>query len=483
LVSFGCVIDAMTARTLGLVLLLLVACASQEAVTADPARSAVAPGANPPFPDFVSLVKREGDKVVNISSIRTILGPEMQPGIPELTPDDPLYDHFRRSLPPAPGGYPVRTLGSGFLISADGDILTNAHLVAGVDEVVVRLVDKRQFSAKVIGIDERTDVALIKIDASSLRAVTIGDPAQLEVGEWVAAIGSPFGFENSVTAGIVSAKGRLVPDESEVPFIQTDVAVNPGNSGGPLFNLRGEVVGVNSMIYSESGGYMGLSFAIPIDVAIAVADQLRTQGRVIRGRIGVQIQEVTPELAAVFKLEKAAGALVVSVEKASPADDAGLLPGDVILGVDGSSIEESRDLVRMIAATPPGTTIKLQVWRRGNAREVNVTVGEAVAERLRTEPAPEETLPDRLGLVLTELTPAQRSWLGIDGGLLVRGVSGPALEAGIQEADVILALNDTRTDRVADLDQALAQVPRGGTVALLVWRRGNLAYVPVPLAD
>jgi serine protease Do len=473
----------MTARTLALVLLLLAACASKEAVTADTARPAAAAEASSPFPDFVSLVKREGDKVVNVSAIRTVLGPEMQPEIPGLSPDDPLYDQFRRSLPPGPGEYPARTLGSGFLISEDGYILTNAHLVADVDQAVVRLVDKRQFTARVIGVDERTDVALIKIDASGLRAVTIGDPAKLEVGEWVAAIGSPFGFENSVTAGIVSAKGRLVPDESEVPFIQTDVAVNPGNSGGPLFNLRGEVVGINSMIYSASGGYMGLSFAIPIDVAIMVADQLRTRGRVIRGRLGVQIQEVTPELAAVFKLEKAAGALVVAVEKASPADAAGLLPADVILEVDGTPVEDSSDLVRMIAATLPGTTVKLEVWRRGNAMQVTVTVGELMPERLRAEPEIEETLPNRLGLVLTELTPNQRSWLRIDGGLLVRSVSGPALNAGIQETDVILAINDTRTDRLADLDKVLAQTPRGGTVALLVWRRGNLAYVPVPLAD
>ncbi len=473
----------MARRTLALIVLLLVACAPRQAVTAGPERSATGPTANAPFPDFVSLVKREGDKVVNISATRTARGLEMQPEVPGLSPDDPLYDHFRRSLPPAPGGYPARTLGSGFLISQDGYILTNAHLVADVDEAIVRLVDKRQFNAKVIGVDERTDVALIKIDARDLRAVTIGDPAKLEVGEWVAAIGSPFGFENSVTAGIVSAKGRLVPDESEVPFIQTDVAVNPGNSGGPLFNLRGEVVGINSMIYSASGGYMGLSFAIPIDVAIMVADQLRTQGRVIRGRVGVQIQEVTPELAAAFNLERAAGALVVAVEKASPADDAGLLPGDVILKVDGTPVEDSSSLVRLIAATPPGATIKLEVWRRGDAREVTVTVGELVAERWRAEPELEETLPDRLGLVLTELTPSQRSWLGIDGGLLVRSVGGPALKAGIQEADVILAINDTRTDRLADLEEALGQTPRGGTVALLVWRRGNVAYVPVPLAD
>lgn len=435
-----------------------------------------------PFPDFVSLVKREGDKVVNISGTRTLRDLETEPEIPGLSPDNPFYEFFRRFLPPGPR-HPARTLGSGFIISEDGYILTNAHLVADIDEVIVRLVDKRQFNAKVVGVDERTDVALIKIDARDLRAVTIGDPAKLEVGEWVAAIGSPFGFENSVSAGIVSAKGRLVPDESEVPFIQTDVAVNPGNSGGPLFNLRGEVVGINSMIYSASGGYMGLSFAIPIDVAIKVAGQLRAQGRVVRGRLGVRIQEVTPELAAAFKLERAAGGLVVAVDKASPAEEAGLLPGDVILKVDGTSLEGSNDLARLIAATPPGTTIKLEVWRHGKSREVTVTVGELVAERSRAEPELQKTLPNRLGLVLTELTPSQRSRLGVDGGLLVRSVSGAALKAGIQEADVIVAINDTRIDRLADFDKVLAQMPRGGMVAVLVWRAGGLAYVPVPLVD
>jgi serine protease Do len=250
-----------------------------------------------------------------------------------------------------------------------------------------------------------------------------------------------------------------------------------------LFNLRGEVVGINSMIYSASGGYMGLSFAIPIDVAIRVADQLRAQGRVIRGRLGVRIQEVTPELAVAFKLQRAAGGLVVAVEKPSPAEAAGLLPGDVILKVDGTSLAGSSDLVRLIAATPPGTTIKLEAWRHGKTREVSVTVGELVAERLRAKPELAETGPNRLGLVLTELTPSQGSRLGIDGGLLVRSVNGPALKAGIQEADVIVAVNDTRTERIADLDKVLAQTPPGGTVALLISRGGNLGYVPVSLVD
>ncbi len=438
---------------------------------------------NSPFPDFVALVKREGDKVVNISATRTVRGLEPQSQIPWPSPEAPLEEFFRRFFPPAPRGYAERTLGSGFIISEDGYILTNAHLVADIDEALVRLVDKRQFNAKVIGVDERTDVALIKIDATNLRAVTVGDPTKLEVGEWVAAIGSPFGFENSVTAGIVSAKGRVVPGESEVPFIQTDVAVNPGNSGGPLFNLRGEVVGINSMIYSASGGYMGLSFAIPIDVAIKVADQLRTHGRVVRGRLGVRIQEVTAELAAAFKLESAVGALVVAVEPGSPADEAGLRPGDVILKVDGTSVESSGDLVRLIAGTAPGTTIRLALWRRGNVTGVTVTVGELIAEPSGVGPAPEDTRPNRLGLVLAEPTPGQRRTLGSKGGLLVRSVSGPALKAGIEEGDVIVAINDTQTDRLEDFDDVLAEASAQGTVALLVWRRGDLLYVAVPLGD
>ena len=470
-------------KTLALTLLLLVACASRDAVTAGAERSVIAPETNVPFPDFVSLVKREGDKVVNISATRTVRGLEAPPQLPWPSPEAPLEEFFRRFLPPAPRGYAERTLGSGFILSEDGFILTNAHLVADIDEALVRLVDKRQFNARVIGVDERTDVALIKIDATNLRAVTVGDPSKLEVGEWVAAIGSPFGFENSVTAGIVSAKGRVVPDESEVPFIQTDVAVNPGNSGGPLFNLRGEVVGINSMIYSASGGYMGLSFAIPIDVAIKVADQLRTHGRVVRGRLGVRIQEVTAELAAAFKLKAAVGALVVAVEPGSPAEEAGLQPGDVILKVDGTSVESSGDLVRLIAGTAPGTTIRLELWRRGNATGITVTVGELIAEPSGVAPAPEDTRANRLGLVLAEPTPSQRRTLGSKGGLLVRNVSGPALKAGIEEGDVIVAINDTQTDRLKDFDDVLAETPAQGTVALLVWRRGDLVYVAVPLVD
>jgi serine protease Do len=427
-------------------------------------------------PDFVSLVKREGGAVVNISSTRTVRGAER--GIPGLSPDDPLYEFFRRFFPP--GEHLAQSLGSGFLVTDDGYILTNAHVVADMDEVTVKLVDKREFKARVVGVDRRTDVALVKIPARGLRAVRIGDASKLEVGEWVAAIGSPFGFENSVTAGIVSAKGRFVPDESYVPFIQTDVAVNPGNSGGPLFNLRGEVVGINSMIYSGTGGYMGLSFAVPIDIAMKVAQELRAHGRVVRGRLGVRIQEVTPDLARSFGLESATGALVAAVEKASPAEKAGLLPGDIILRVGAAVVETSGDLPQIITATAPGTTVKLEVWRRGARRQLAATLGELAPEP-RAAAEPQAQPAPRLGVMLSELTPAQRDALRTAGGLLVRAVAEPALKAGVEPGDVIVAVNDRRVDRIADLNKLLAAVPRGGTVALLVQRAGSLVYLAIRL--
>jgi serine protease Do len=468
-----------------LVLFTLTACSKQEGPAQPQAQTPVASKpaeatASAPesvAPDFVSLVKREGATVVNISATRTVRSNELdQQG---LSPEDPFYDFFRRFLPPGPHEYQAHSLGSGFIISDDGYILTNAHVVADIDEATVKLVDRREFKAKVVGVDLRTDVALVKIDATGLRKVEIGEPAKLEVGEWVAAIGSPFGFENSVTAGIVSAKGRFFPDESYVPFIQTDVAVNPGNSGGPLFNLRGEVVGINSMIYSGTGGYMGLSFAVPIDVAMKVADELRKHGKVIRGRLGVQIQEVTPDLAASFGLKSAIGALVVAVEKGSPADKAGFMPGDVILKVEARPVERSIDLPQLIAATVPGTTMKFEVWRHGATKELVATIGELASEQTPTQAREEKTQTNRLGLALRELTPAQRAELGTGNGLLVRSVRGAALSAGIQQGDVIVAINDTKVDRMATFEKVLAGVAPGSTVALLVLRDGNLVYVPV----
>ena len=434
-------------------------------------------------PNFVPLVKQEGATVVNIGTSRNVGDSELEPEIPELSPDNPFYEFFRRFAPPGPREYRARNLGSGFIISDDGYILTNAHLIADMGEATVKLLDKREFKAKVIGVDQRTDLALIKIDAKALRQVTIGDPAKLEVGEWVAAIGSPFGFENSVTAGIVSAKGRVLPGESYIPFIQTDVAVNPGNSGGPLFNLRGEVVGVNSMIYTGRGGYMGLSFAIPIDVAMKVAAELRAHGKVIRGFLGVRIQEMTADLAVSFGLKNAVGVLVVMVEKPSPAEKAGFMVGDVILKVDGKAIESSNDLLQVIGGASPGASLKFEVWRRSAVRELTATIVEVPTKRPNAAAEPQEGRVNRLGLVLRELTQGQREDLAFAGGLLVRKVSGPALKAGIQQGDVIVAVNETRVERVADFNTLLGKAAPGSSIALLVLRRGGLLYVPVRLPN
>ncbi|MGB9194378.1 MAG: Do family serine endopeptidase, partial [Azonexus sp.] len=363
------------------------------------------------LPDFTELAERQGPAVVNISTTQVTRGSQATPF--PFDENDPAFEFFKRFMPRNHGGttpreFENKSLGSGFIISGDGYILTNAHVVDGADEVTVRLTDKREFKAKTIGADKRTDVALLKIEASGLPVVKLGEPAQLKVGEWVVAIGSPFGFDNSVTAGIVSAKGRSLPQENYVPFIQTDVAINPGNSGGPLFNMRGEVVGINSQIYSRSGGYMGVSFAIPIDVAMDIQNQLRASGKVSRGRLGVVIQEVSKELADSLALGKPMGAVVNAVEKGGPADKAGLEPGDVILKFDGKPINASADLPRMVAATRPGTRSTVQVWRKGATRDIAVTVGEMTDEKTASSrPArggkPPEQQANRLGLVLNEL--------------------------------------------------------------------------------
>lgn len=434
------------------------------------------------LPNFVTLVKREGPSVVNVSTTRIVRqDPQAAPGAPE---GDPALEFFRRFLPQAgPKEFQVRSLGSGFIISQDGYILTNAHVVADGDEVIVRLTTKREYKAKVIGADTTTDVAVIKIDATGLPMVNIGDPNKLEVGEWVAAIGAPFGFENSVTAGIVSAKGRSLPEETYVPFIQTDVALNPGNSGGPLFDMRGEVVGINSQIYSQTGGYMGLSFAIPIDIAMDIGNQLRTSGKVTRGRIGVQAQELTADLAASFGLKDVAGALVATVEKGGPADKAGIVPGDVILAFDGKPVQTSADLARLVGSTKPGTTVNVDIWRKGARRTVKVTVGE-LPERPPASASnqSDQTPRNRVGLALSELTPQQRSSLQTDYGLLVRGVAGPAQRAGIQPGDVILAINDTPVKSASDFERQLAK-NAGKTAALLIRRGTDTLFLPLALGN
>jgi len=442
--------------------------------------SFIAPVPAKDLPDFTELAEKQGLAVVNVSTTQTV---QSQQGTPQLpfSEDDPFYDFFRRFAPPVPREFESRSLGSGFIISSDGYILTNSHVVEAADEVTVKLTDKREFKAKVIGSDRRTDVALLKIEATGLPKVTMGDPAKLKVGEWVVAIGSPFGFENSVTAGIVSAKGRSLPQENFVPFIQTDVAINPGNSGGPLFNLKSEVVGINSQIYSRTGGFMGLSFAIPIDVAMEVTEQLRTTGKVNRGRIGVVIQEVTKELAESFGLSKPMGALINSVEKGGPADKAGLEPSDVILKFDDKTINSSSDLPRIVGSTKPGSKVTLHIWRKGAAKDILLTVGEIPAdEKIAQRSGKRSKASDnRLGMALSDLAADQRSELGIRGGILVEEVQGASVRAGIRRGDIILAVNNHDVKSVEQFNQLLNKFEKGRTIALLVRRGDSALYIPL----
>src|SRR5215831_17273050 len=398
------------------------------------------------LPDFTDLYEQQGPAVVSIDVTQTVKRSPM----PDLSEDDPFYEFFRRFGQVPRGRERQRDLeqqsvGSGFILSSDGYVLTNAHVVDDASEVTVKLTDKREFKAKVVGLDKRTDVAVLKIDATGLPRVTIGDPDKLRVGEWVAAIGKPFGLENTITAGIVSAKGRELPQETNlVPFIQTDVPINPGNSGGPLFNMKGEVVAINSIIFTRTGGYMGLSFAIPIDVAMNVVKQLQDKGRVTRGRIGVQIQEVSKETGDAFGLSKAGGALVNSVEKGGPADKAGVESGDIILKVDGRAVNTSSELPRIITQIKPGTKITLQVWRKGTAKDIAVTVAELKEEEAarparRAPPGKEKAKPNRMGLVLSDLTDDQKKELEIKNGVVVEDIAGSA-RGDIQPGDIIVAV-------------------------------------------
>ncbi len=432
------------------------------------------------LPDFTGIVQKEGSAVVNISTTH-IVHSQGVPGMPNISPNDPFYQFFRYFGQQAPRDYETRSLGSGFIISQDGYILTNAHVIDSADEVTVKLLDKRQFKAKVIGEDKRSDVALIKIDAKNLPVVTRGDPNKLKVGEWVVAIGSPFGFDNTVTAGIVSAKGRALPQEDYVPFIQTDVAINPGNSGGPLFNMQGQVVGINSQIYSRTGGFMGLSFAIPIDVAMSVVDQLKSTGHVTRGRIGVMIQSVSSELAESFGLPDAHGALVSHVAADGPAAKAGLQTSDIILKYDGKKINDARDLSKDVAQTKPGSKVDMAVWRKGHEVDLPIVVGEAPTDAQTAAAASgKESVAraDRLGLLLVPLTADQMQQVQADHGLLVAGVAdGPAAYAGIARGDAILSLNNHDLRSVGQFEKLLSQVPKGKDIALLVWRGGNSVFI------
>lgn len=440
------------------------------------------------LPDFSPLVDAVGPSVVNIRTMEKVsssgTGADF-PGFPGMDPD--MLEFFRRfGLPvpnmprqqrPGPQGDEEEDqpsgVGSGFILSSDGFIMTNAHVVDGASEVIVTLPDKREFKAKIIGADKRTDVAVVKIDAKGLPAVKIGDVNRLKVGEWVMAIGSPFGLENTVTAGIVSAKQRDTGDY--LPFIQTDVAINPGNSGGPLINMRGEVVGINSQIYSRSGGFMGISFAIPMDEAIRVSDQLRATGKVSRGRIGVQIGPVNKEIAESLGLgSKAAGAVVSAVEPDSPAAKAGIQPGDVITQFNGTKIDKVSDLPRLVGNTKPGSKAAITVFRRGKEQQLSITVADVPADETQIAQAQADSgaaaNAQTLGLRVTELTAAQKKSLGISGGVRVVEATGPAARAGMREGDVILSIANTEVASVKDFEAALAKADQRKPVNVLVRR-------------
>ena len=450
------------------------------ATAALPAVAAAPAVVSSSYPDFASIVRANGPSVVNIA----VTGKARAGDDDESAAADPMEEFFRRFGPglqrPQPGQTPrvKRGQGSGFIVSGDGVILTNAHVVDGAEEVTVKLTDRREFKAKVIGSDKRSDVAVIKIDARNLPAVRIGNPADVSVGEWVLAIGSPFGFENTATSGIVSAKSRSLSGDSYVPFIQTDVAVNPGNSGGPLFNLKGEVIGINSQIYSASGGYQGISFAIPIDVAAKVKDQLVATGKVTRGRLGVVVQEVNQDLADSFGLKKPQGALVNSVEKGGPAEKAGLEPGDVILSFDGKTVDRSGDLPLLVTDVKPGQRARVEVVRKGANKSIDVTVGEMKEPKVAADDR-EGAAPGRLGLAVRPLEADEARAAGVKSGVVVEAVNGPAARAGIQQGDVILAINGAPVKGVEDLRAATARA--GKSVALLVQRENVKIFVPLNL--
>ena len=418
------------------------------------------------LPDFAAIVEANKGAVVNITATSAAKPTAAAPELPEEFRNSPFGEFFRRFQVPQPN-VPRQGMGSGFIVDANGTILTNAHVVEGADEVRVRLADRREFKGKVVGADKPSDIAVVKIDAKDLPTVRLGDPSKIRVGEWVLAIGSPFGFENTVTAGIVSATSRSLPEGTYVPFIQTDAAVNPGNSGGPIFNLQGEVIGIASQIYSRTGGYQGLAFAIPIDVAANVKTQLVQHGKVERGRIGVAIQEVTQSLAQSFGLDRPRGALVASVEDGSPAAKGGIKAGDVLLGVNGKTIERSAELPPLVAAVKPGSKAKFEVWRDGRKQNLDVTVGALNPEQVAAAPETEESTGGKLGLALRPS----------EDGLVVQNATGAAARAGIRPGDVVTAVNGKRVKSVDELRAATEKAK--GTVALLVRRGDASLFVPI----
>ncbi|WP_199540371.1 DegQ family serine endoprotease [Paraburkholderia kururiensis] len=472
-----------------------------------PHLASAAPAAN--LPDFTDLVDKVGPAVVNIRTTARV--PTSQRGLPPGLDDGDMSEFFRRffgiPMPQSPqtpqspqsprggqggsdsspdsGGNDTEQnsgVGSGFILSADGYVMTNAHVVDGADSIYVTLTDKREFKAKLIGVDDRTDVAVVKISASSLPAVTIGDSNKVRVGEWVVAIGSPFGLENTVTAGIVSAKGRDTGDY--LPFIQTDVAVNPGNSGGPLINMQGEVIGINSQIYSRTGGFMGISFAIPIDEAMRVADQLKSTGKVVRGRIAVAIGEVTKDVADSLGLPKAQGALVSSVEPGGPADKAGVQPGDIILKFNGQSVDAATDLPRMVGDTKPGTKATVTVWRKGQTRDMPITVAEMQTDKTakadqKPAPAPKPRASNSLGIAVSDIPEDQLKTLKLRSGVQIDAVDGPAARAGLQKGDIILRVGDTDIKSAKQFEEVASHLDSQKMVAVLVRRGENTQFVPL----
>ena len=463
--------------------------AAAAAAPAAAAQAGTTPASTPvamALPDFTSIVSRMGPAVVNIQvmgTTKTALTRGQGGQGPQMDEDDPFFEFFRRFQGPQnPRGQqrdrPVFGAGSGFIVSPDGVILTNAHVVRDAKEVTVKLQDRREYRARVLGSDPKTDVAVLKIDAKNLPVVPIGNSKELKVGEWVLAIGSPFGLDSTVTAGVVSAKGRSLDGDSAVPFIQTDVAVNPGNSGGPLFNTRGEVVGINSQIYSQTGGYQGLSFAIPIDVASRIKEQLVATGSVRHAKLGVTVQEVNQGFADSFKLESPEGALVSSVERGGPADKAGLKSGDVIRKLDGQPIVASGDLPAMLSLAKPGQQIAMDVWRDGKIVRIGARLGDATDKS-----APEEKVAlatgngSKLGLALRPLAPVERRESGIAGGLVVEDADGPAANAGVQAGDVLLSINGRSVGSIEQVREAVGKSSK--SVALLIQRGSDKIFIPV----
>ena len=440
------------------------------------------------LPDFSVIAEEQGNTVVNI----TVLNDEqVNQNIRLSREEEQLQEFFKRfGIPGFPGmtppgseqqKKPISGTGSGFIIENNGYVVTNAHVIAQGGSVIVKLKDKREFKAEVVGLDRRTDVALLKIKAKNLPKVTLGNSNNIKVGQWVAAIGSPFGLENTMTVGIISAINRALPQENFVPFIQTDVAINPGNSGGPLFDTNGHVIGINSQIYSKTGGSMGLSFAIPIDVAIDVADQLKTNGKVIRGWLGIVIQEITKELSESFGMKNTNGALVAGVEKKSPASKGGLLPGDVILKFNNNIINKSSDLPRYVGITKPNTTVPVEILRKGKIISLQIKVGTMPSNQkvASSKNESKQNKFNRVGIALQKLTPEQKKRIGRRNGLLVSDVKGSAASAGILKGDIILVVNNTPVKSIQSFNKDLRKIPEGKVIAILLYRNGDTLFVPV----